>query len=580
MIVSTLGTKISDDALGYARGKIKNVNRIVELSPFSLNTPYRLENPQNMLDFENEYSEKMFNLDYSKRTIEQIVEDGCDYVIIDMLCARLYLHKFILEDGTEYRITENIATKKNLNKIRMQITKEFEKKIVLEQVINPLLMSAQELECEIKFYAELLKKSIGEERIILLESHNIYQYISQENRIEILPNVGLVTQYNELYDRCVSYLKKYLDCKAIKIPQYLIGDAHAKSENMFHYSELYYCYIVECLENIERKQYTREKERQIQDIYNTKQKIQIEEVMLHPLIDQTYRRRNGKKIVLIGESDVYEYNLKKKYGLTVSKKVIYKKGTTNEELEKQLEEIRGKHEEYICIVPFVYRDSNALEVLWKCGYGLGKGCICSLHAPIRLSEFQGVYEDYYNNRIECKRCMTIELNGVGNDFYIGEGNNGGRNVIIMLNQTKADFGERIQIGAAGFSATFYDGATVEVGNDTTIKNKTHIRASFFTRTKVGEKCVLEDGVVLFNGDGHAIFDLHTGKNVNYDLNNSKPEKHEIVIGDGVFIGKNGFVLSGSGVEEYSYIRDNSFINKVFHESGRISGQPGQLVEEN
>lgn len=576
MKVATWGSKICDDALRYSKNE--NVCRMVEISPFSLLTPH-FEKMQEVCHEwniypNNEYLNKIFALDYSKQVLRYMMQKECDYIVINLDSMRLFLREFILSDGTIFRIREDLAINDSLPEIRKQIENDLNLKVIDERVVKPMLFENVQLEKEIEEVCKCIKIFFDVDKLVLLETHNVYQYIDKYNKI--VPNVSIVNvvnRQNDFYDRCIHCFKKHINCKTIVCPNTLVGDARRNGVNMFNFGTIYYEYINKCLDSIENKEYSEEKKQEILFEYENKQRIEIEEIILRPIIDLTFHRRNGRKIVLIGESETYEYNLKKKYGIKVDLKVEYPEEQNINATKNILKSIEYKNDEYLCVVPYIKGNFPILELLWSYGYGLGKGYICNVHDPVIFRQFEGEYQDFYNNRIISNRLINLELKGIGNQIYFDRGNMECISSLIVFNQTRVTVENMI----GTISSRIYDGATLEIKSNTRIEKDVHIRCTFFSETKIGQECVIEADTVVFNGDGHAIFDLHTGNNINYDLNRNLDSKRKIIIGDNVHLGNNCFVLSGTNIPTGSYVRDNSFVNKVFSKNCLLAGNPAKEI---
>lgn len=581
MVISTFGTKICDDALGYSGGKIVNRNRLVEISPFTIHEKFnggiRKIKEELPFSYDNEYLLSILNREYRKEIPEDLKNPEAGIVVIDMLICRLYFREFVFEDGTLFRITESAAAAKNMEYIRKELEAERGVKIKSEKLYNPLRMSDSELEAEIKLFAQVLTESVGMERLVLLKMHNAVQYINKANQIDILPNVGKISEFNEFYDKCTAIFEKYVQCKIIEMPEYVIGDEKIKAANSFHYTFNYYQYILECLYSIEQKSYSESKSRQILDMHNVKEKMYVEETLLRPLIDLTKLRAKGRKIILVGKSEVYEYNLRKKYGMSVCKRVEYDKDATMESVMEQLEDVKYKYKEYVIVIPNVYPKNKVLEAAWRCGYAMNRDCLYNFHPIYKLNNFVGRYKDIYNNEITSKKCVTIELRGVASSIDIGASSDTAFMSMVVFSQTDITIGQGLKLEKEGMNSLFYDGASVLIGDNVKLCSRVHIRNSFFNSLTIGNEAVVCEDTVFMNGDGHAILDLNTGKNINYDLNNSRAEKHRIVIGNNVYIGIGAFILSGTVLGEGCVVRDRAFVNKKFENDCIIGGQPAGII---
>lgn len=581
MVISTFGTKICDDALGYSGGKIVNTNRLVEISPFTIHEKFSggMRKIKEELPFscDNSYLLSILKKEYCKEIPELLKNQESGIVVIDMLICRRFFREFLFEDNALFRITESDAAIKNMEHIRRELEAERGVKIKGEKLYNPLRMSDSELEAEIKLFAEVLTETIGVERIVLLKMHNAVQYINKANQIDILPDVGKISEFNAFYDKCTDIFERYVQCKIIEMPEYVIGDEKIKAVNSFHYTLNYYQYILECLYSIEQGNYSAGESRRILDMHNIKEKIYVEEILLSPLIGLTKLRAKGRKIILVGKSEIYEYNLRKRYGMNVCKRIDYDKDTTMESVMEQLEDVKYQYEEYVIVIPHVYPKNKVLEAAWRCGYALNRDCLYNFHPIYKLNNFVGSYKDIYNNEITSKKCVTIELRGVASSINIGASSDMAFMSMVVFSQTDITIGQGLELEKEGMNSLFYDGASVVIGDNVKMCSRVHIRNSFFNSLIIGDETIVCEDAVFMNGDGHAILDLHTGKNINYDLNNSRAEKHRIVVGNNVYIGIGAFILSGTVLGNGCTVRDRAFVNKKFENDCIIGGQPAGII---
>ncbi len=582
--VSVLGTKIASDSIEFRKRDFTCDARVVEKSPFSFTCDDEVEKLcQNMPPLEismvNDYKTKIFLLDFHKKVYPYVKQFNSDIIVLDILCMRTFIYEMEFDNGKIYRITWDSDVQIYLPIIREYMEKIFSSKIVREARINPMLWPKDKLEYEISLYCDKLKKEFGSKKIVLLESQNIYQYFDKFARFSVLPQVEMVNQYNDFYDLCVDYFKKYFSCFSIKKTSNLYGDEKIKFANIFHYNLNYYSYINECLYEIAENRYTVEKSNTILARHNNKNEIELKQLMLKSIVDLTYLRNKGRKVIVIGEIYVYSYMLKQKYGMEIYKGIPYDETTDIEVIQEQISPYAWKNDEYMIVVTHLGGKKGILRKLWENGYGCNIGYYCINHPLIELKEFCGHYEDFYGNKLDIKTPITIRLAGCGISVVVGNGKVSKGSFVHLLNESSLMIENGLKTGEQRFTAICYDGSIACFGGNVYLGNNFHLRNSFFNSMKMGENCVVEDDAILFNGDGHAIFDLNKNENVNYNLMNTRPEKHKIIIGDEVRIGRHAFVLSGSNIPSGCLIEAESFVNKVFKkEKSYIAGFPAVAVE--
>ncbi len=582
MIISTFGTKICDDAVKLFRKTIVTANRLVEISPFTVAGKYSPErecwSDTQAVRGDNPYLNMIFEKEYGNQITSLLKAENAGRIVIDLAICRNSFMEFTFDNGKVFRITESNVVKNHLDTIRAMLCNDYQAKIVAERVMNPLAMSYDELEAELSDFAGWLKEEIGVDRVVLLKVHNVYLYLGKDNRMGVMTDrISMVNHYNGFYDKCADIFLKYIDCPVIEVPCNLLGEEQVKEPNIFHYTRLYYEYINKCLHAIEEGRYFDVKAAILEE-YETRQRMQVEEAILCPLMGQSYNRRNGRKLILIGENPVYEYNMMRNYGIRVAKKVSYTPDSKMEDIIEQMQDVRDKDSEYLCIVPNVYPDTGVLEALWRCGYGKGTGYMTVSHDPVVLSDFTGSYQDYYNNKIISKSPVSCEMEGSGIRVTVGTGSSNNQMKVILLDEATLEIGDGVATGADSFTSTIYDGAKVFVGKNVYFGNRVHMRPSYFNRTVLGDNVHIGDDTILFIGDGHAIIDLKTGDNINYDLNHSRPDKHRLIIGNNVRVGDGCFILSGADIGDNCIVRERSFVNKKFGDNCYLAGHPAKTAQ--
>ena len=308
----------------------------------------------------------------------------------------------------------------------------------------------------------------------------------------------------------------------------------------------------------------------------------IDKIVSKSLVDLTPTKCKGKKIVLIGECMMYETGIFERWGLTVSKKIDYTQTSSNDYIMEQIKELKDKSDEYICVVPYIYRNSNILEILWKMGYGYGRGYFCTVHDQVVLENFYGLYEDIFNNRVEIKAKSKIQITllGIANNILIEDSYNNCCVDIRATNNTKIVLSRGLKTGNIPLTMMCYDGSVVQIGSDTSFVNACHIRATYFSKVSIGQDCMFSTEVIVFAGDGHAIFDVNTGENINYNYKNISEAKREIYIGDHVWAGFQSFILTGSHIGTGCVIGARAFVNKKFPNNCALAGTPAKIIRQN
>ena len=91
--------------------------------------------------------------------------------------------------------------------------------------------------------------------------------------------------------------------------------------------------------------------------------------------------------------------------------------------------------------------------------------------------------------------------------------------------------------------------------------------------RIGEGCMISDHVDIRTTDNHAIYDIKTGKRINWE--------EDVEIGPRVWIGTRVIVLKGSRIPEGCIVGAGSVVTKkhMFADT-MIVGNPARPVKEN
>ena len=86
-----------------------------------------------------------------------------------------------------------------------------------------------------------------------------------------------------------------------------------------------------------------------------------------------------------------------------------------------------------------------------------------------------------------------------------------------------------------------------------------------TDVVIEDECLMSINIKLLAGDGHAIFDMATGENINKNKNNN------IIIKKHTWIGANAILLAGTKISEDSIIGAGSVVKGSFPQNCIIAG---------
>lgn len=96
-----------------------------------------------------------------------------------------------------------------------------------------------------------------------------------------------------------------------------------------------------------------------------------------------------------------------------------------------------------------------------------------------------------------------------------------------------------------------------------------------TKLNIGEDCMFSWDVEIRTGDGHSIFDVNTGKNIN-----STSEicgRHSIQIGNHVWIGFRSIILYDTKIGDGSIVGAGSLVKSKFPNNCIVAGVPAKII---
>lgn len=93
---------------------------------------------------------------------------------------------------------------------------------------------------------------------------------------------------------------------------------------------------------------------------------------------------------------------------------------------------------------------------------------------------------------------------------------------------------------------------------------------------IGDECLASIGVKIICGDGHSVFDVDSGKN----LNSGEDACNKIVLEKHVWIGEDVTLLQGTHIGKDSIIGTRSLVNKTYPANCIIAGMPAKIRKTN
>ena len=391
----------------------------------------------------------------------------------------------------------------------------------------------------------------------------------------LISNVSAFTAKNKFVSDVYTFIKnEFKDIKVIQFPELLVNDLLFNLPGEYKLAEVYYKFFVEEIVSfINSNNVENNITIEIEKFIREKTAFELAKLAKVNGVDK------GKKLVLVGESKSLEDVLKVQYNCEVSIRINYTKDTTDDEFYCSTDIIHGKSSDYYIIIPCLYRGLSTLRILMKRKYAPNALIISWLHPVFQLKNIYGKYLDIYNNEIiSDRRDNIISFFGQGISVFLGAPKKVSEGIphLICYDQSKIVLEDNISIsGNCIFTA--YWTSYIMICRDTSFADGTEIRAHSCGEVHIGSDCMFANSVRILCGDGHAIYDLHTGKNINSDPNINENDL-KVYLGGHVWIGRESFLLNCK-IGDGSIVGARAFVKKSFPNNCIVAGVPAKVIRK-
>lgn len=201
--------------------------------------------------------------------------------------------------------------------------------------------------------------------------------------------------------------------------------------------------------------------------------------------------------------------------------------------------------------------------LMRCSLDLGEDVFCEIETECVL----GIEEGW---NISAKRKSSIV-------FSKGVRVRGSLNDRWILNE-----GARLTLGCRSWfnSGIIWLGenAQIKIGEDFSIGRGYYIVAPPDTLIDIGDDCLFSNNVGIRSNDGHSIFDVISGENIN--TTDAIRKARKILIGNHVWVGTDAIILYNTWIREGSIIGAASLVKSKVPNNCIAAGIPAKVVREN
>lgn len=233
---------------------------------------------------------------------------------------------------------------------------------------------------------------------------------------------------------------------------------------------------------------------------------------------------------------------------------------------------------------FVFRGHNSVIEIGENVYLKNcKVCVCN-NSRIMFGDNVDFMESTIN--IDNEATVEIKYGCKISNIELDVGNKArvvlNRKITIMGDRTRWSISDkaRVEVGDRG---RFWDGTMrlakntlLKIGNDFSVGYKYNIVLYEQTRVIIGEDCMFSYEVYLRSNDGHSIFDIKSGKNINSteDIRKSRM----IIIGNHVWVGMRATILYNTKIGDGSIVGAASLVKGIFPNNCIIGGITAKVIK--
>lgn len=332
---------------------------------------------------------------------------------------------------------------------------------------------------------------------------------------------------------------------------------------------------------------------------------------LYYLAKTASEKSNGRKIVTWIRSEKFENILEEHFSKKVEFSVARSPSLINNTTVFPLEKIKNQSQNYYIVALDPEYSVQQYGIMEEYGYHELDDFIFRRHKPIVLENFDcssGRYADEYGNTIDGWNAVIgrVVFRGCNSHIVlgreIGHANNltldiTSNSIIQIGEKTRFNRESRIQVmGYTGNSEITIkedcrftdaliriynnsDTSSILINEKCTFETNLEIHVNSGKKLIIGRDSMLSHNIDLWAGDGHTIFDVRTGNNLNSDSKSLPEQKNMLVIGEHVWVGKGAFVMHGTNIGDGSVVGAMSVVKGKYPNNCSIAGNPASVVRK-
>ena len=220
-----------------------------------------------------------------------------------------------------------------------------------------------------------------------------------------------------------------------------------------------------------------------------------------------------------------------------------------------------------------------------------------MHDPIIIRNIDGEYKDEFGNIIHGEFSdAQIIIEGYNSILDLRGTSLQNSKIYIKNNVTcnirNSIFNDNLSIFCDNSSIIFEDdckvsdsrffvlpSSNVHFGKNVAFWSFSEIVVELFTDLEIGEDFMGSSYIKIDTADGHSIFDVRTGKNINSDPSKLQNNRHCVKIGKHVWIGKDAFILGNTRIGNGSIVGARAFVKGKFPNNCIIAGIPAKIIRK-
>lgn len=145
--------------------------------------------------------------------------------------------------------------------------------------------------------------------------------------------------------------------------------------------------------------------------------------------------------------------------------------------------------------------------------------------------------------------------------------------IRLYKSSKIKVGDRTKF-RNDIDITAFDNSRIDIGNDGMFVSDDVLLATANSEIIIGNEFLASWRVSIVSGDGHAIFDVNSGKRIN------SREKVKIKVNDHVWAGCNVSIFDNAEIGTGSVIGEGAFVDSKIPNNVVVVGRPSRIIREN